>query len=985
MKNILIFFVFISVNVFGQTDKFKTETHTENGYTYETVTNDPLKARIYTLKNGLKVYTTIYKDAPRIQTYIAVRAGSKNDPSNATGLAHYLEHILFKGTSNIGTSDWGKEKTELNKIESLFETYRSTKDSTQRTKIYHQIDSISIVAAGYSIANEYDKLLSNIGATGTNAYTYVEQTVYVNDIPSNQIDKWAQIEAERFSTVVPRLFHTELEAVYEEKNKGMDQDNRKIWETMFAALFPTHQYGTQTTIGTVEHLKNPSITEIKKYFNTYYVPNNMAICLSGDFDPNETIKTIDKYFGQLKAKEIPSYTPSQEKPITSPISKEVKGPDAESVSLAFRSQGQYSSTNNSEKEYNKEPILLKMISMILSNGQAGLIDLNLLQRQKLLSAYAYDLALNDYSAFILSGRPLEGQKLETVRDLLLSQIDSLKKGSFDEWLLKAVVNDYKISKMKEYESNKARADAFVDAFISKRPWSLYISEIDQLEKITKKEVVDFANANFKNNYVAVYKRTGPDTTIHKVPKPKISAVPVNREKQSSFYLQVMNEPSDSITPVFVDYKKDIQQLTTKNKLPINYIKNNENSIFSLYYVWDMGRDQDPRLAHAVQYLDFLGTSTMSAEEIKKEFYKLGCNYSFSITNDQTYFTLTGLQENFDAALKLFEKLISDPKEDKQVWNELVQKTLKVRSDNKLSKDIILRSAMASFAKYGAANPFTNILSETQLKAMPSSELIKIVKGLKNYKHRVLYYGPSEPSDLNNLISKNHKVSGSLQDYLCDKKFAFKDIPENIVYYVNYDMVQAEILFLTKSVTYDKNLAPAVYLFNEYFGGSMGSLVFQEMRESKALAYSVKSSYDLAKKKEDPNYINSYIGTQADKIYEAIDGLQSLIDDMPESPMLFANAKTSGIEMLNSQRITKAGILMDYEKNKKLGLDYDIRKDIYKNIKTMTFSDLRNFQQKYMKGQKKALLVIGSKDKIDFASLSKYGKVQELTLKEIFGY
>lgn len=985
MKNILIIFLFVSVNVFGQIDKFKTETHQENGYTYETVTNDPLKARVYTLKNGLKVYTTVYKDAPRIQTYIAVRAGSKNDPSTATGLAHYLEHILFKGTSKIGTSDWEKEKKELEKIEALYETYRKTKDTDQRTKIYHQIDSISIVAAGYSIANEYDKLLSNIGASGTNAYTYVEQTVYVNDIPSNQIEKWSQIEAERFSTVVPRLFHTELEAVYEEKNKGMDQDNRKIWETMFAALFPTHQYGTQTTIGTVEHLKNPSITEIKKYFNTYYVPNNMAICLSGDFDPAETIKMIDKYFGQWKSKEIPSFAPSKETAITSPVIKEVKGPDAESVSLAFRNPGFYTSTSNSEKSYNKEPVILKMLSMILSNGQAGLIDLNLLQKQKLLSAYAYDLSLNDYSAFILSGRPLQGQKLETVKDLLLSQLDSIKKGAFDEWLIDAVVNDYKISKMKEYESNKARADAFVDAFISNKPWSLYISEIDLLDNVTKKEIVDFANENFKNNYVVVYKRTGPDTSIHKVPKPKISPVPVNREKQSAFYQQVMSQPSDSITPVFVDYKKDIQQFTTKNKLPVNYIKNIENSIFTQYYVWDIGKDQDPRLAHAVQYLDFLGTSSMTAEEIKKEFYKLGCSYSFSITNDQTFFTLTGLHENYEAALKLFEKLISDPKADKQVWNELVQKTLKVRSDNKLSKDIILRSAMASYAKYGAENPFTNILSDAQLKAMDPNELTKIIKGTKNYKHRILYYGPSEQAALNNSISKYHKVSGSLKAYPCDKKFAFKDIPENIVYYVNYDMVQAEIVFLSKSVTYDKNLAPAVYLFNEYFGGSMGSLVFQEMRESKALAYSVKSSYDLARKKEDPNYINSYIGTQADKIHEAIDGLQSLIEDMPESQILFNNAKTSGIEMLNSQRITKAGILMDYEKNKKLGLDYDIRKDIYKNIKTMTFEDLRNFQQKYMKGQKKVILVIGSKDKVDFDSLSKYGKVQELSLKEIFGY
>ena len=201
-------------------------------YEYVTVPGDSLRARIYTLDNGLTVYLTEYEDAPRIQTYIAVRAGSKNDPSYATGLAHYLEHMVFKGTSRLGTKDWEKEKAELAKIEALYEQYRQTKDETQRKKIYHQIDSISGVAATYAIANEYDKITTNLGFKGTNAYTWTDQTVYINDIPANQVEAWAALEAERFSELVPRLFHTELEAVYEEKNRGLDTDSRKAFEAM---------------------------------------------------------------------------------------------------------------------------------------------------------------------------------------------------------------------------------------------------------------------------------------------------------------------------------------------------------------------------------------------------------------------------------------------------------------------------------------------------------------------------------------------------------------------------------------------------------------------------------------------------------------------------------------------------------------------------------------------------------------------------------
>ena len=184
---------------------------------FEYALNDPFKARIYTLKNGMKVYMSVYKNAPRIQTYIAVKAGSKNDPSSATGLAHYLEHMVFKGTDKFGTKDFAKESVEITKIENLYETYRQTKDEGQRKKIYHQIDSVSGVAAKYAIANEYDKMLAGIGAQGTNAFTSFDQTVYVNDIPSNQLENFLKIEAERYRKPVLRLFHTELEAVTKRK------------------------------------------------------------------------------------------------------------------------------------------------------------------------------------------------------------------------------------------------------------------------------------------------------------------------------------------------------------------------------------------------------------------------------------------------------------------------------------------------------------------------------------------------------------------------------------------------------------------------------------------------------------------------------------------------------------------------------------------------------------------------------------------------
>ncbi|HXA03006.1 MAG TPA: insulinase family protein, partial [Cytophagaceae bacterium] len=576
----------------------------------------------------------------------------------------------------------------------------------------------------------------------------------------------------------------------------------------------------------------------------------------------------------------------------------------------------------------------------------------------------------------------EGQKPEEVKDLLLTQLDSIKQGRFGEWLIKAIINDYKISKMKEYESNRSRADAFVEAFISRRPWTEQIKEIDILESFTKQDVTDFAKNNL-SNYLVIYKRVGVDTTIRKVPKPKISTVYLNRERQSEFYTKVMGQPSDSLAPVFIDFGKDLQK-SKAGRLPVHYKKNVENGLFNLYYVWDFGKDNNPSYGIATAYFDYLGTVSYSAQELKKEFFKLGCSYSFSAGSDAIYFSLSGLHENFLAALKLFEELIQNPKPDQQALSDMIAGILKSRADSKLSKDVILRSAMASYAKYGPKNPFTNIVPEEELKKLKPENLTALFRQLYTYPHRALYYGPEEMTQLNVLLNQSHKATFKNKEPIL-KKYPFKDINENIVYWVDYNMVQAEIMFLTKSIQYDPKLIPAAYLFNEYFGGGMGSLVFQEMRESKALAYSVNSKYVTAGRKEDPNYISSYIGTQADKIQDAIEGLQSLIEDMPKSDVLFGNSKSSLIETLNTDRITKSEILFEYEKAKKLGLDYDIRRDIYKNIKTMTFADIEAFQKKYLKGQKKIMLVVGSKDKINFNALSKYGKVQQLTLKEIFGY
>ncbi len=952
-----------------------TMTTEQKTYPYTTVPGDSLHTRIYRLNNGLTVYMSPNHDEPRIYTSIAVRAGSKNDPAETTGLAHYLEHMLFKGTDSIGSLDYKKEHVELEKIIDLYEQYRATSDPERRAAIYRSIDSISNAAAQYTVPNEYDKLLNSIGAHGTNAYTWVEQTVYVNDIPSNELDRWLTIEAERFRNPVMRLFHTELETVYEEKNMTMDSDSRKLWEELFGGLFRKHTYGTQTTIGKAEHLKKPSIRNVINYYHSWYVPNNMAICIAGDFDPDLAIGMIDRRFSPLQPRQVPTFTPPVETPITRPEVRTVTGPEAEELVIGFRFGGADSADMD----------MVTMIDKILFNHTAGLIDLNLNQQQKVLDAGSMPVLMKDYSAHILSAKPREGQSLDEVRSLLLGQIELLKEGRFPDWLLEAVVNDLKLEELKLYESNRGRAEAFVDTFVWGMDWTRHVGRIERLEKITKQQIVDFAQAHYGDNYVVIYKKHGKRKSEAKIQKPQITPIKVNRDRSSTFAEELLARKTESVKPSFIDFARDIRYYQVTPEIPLHYVPNQENDICTLYFMFDTGLNQNRKIDTALDYLSYLGTSRYSPAEFSQELYKLGATFSVSTSEDYVYLKLVGLKKNFPKAIELLDQLLGDARPDADALAKLKEGIRKERADDKLSKRKILFEAMVNYGKYGPKSPFTNILSDRELDALTPQELLDEIHRLMGYRHRVLYYGPQQPEELLAELKHMRHFGRTFTPVNAAQPFAELENDTNRVYVVDYDMNQAEIIMLSRAEAYDPGSVPLITLFNEYYGGGMSSVVFQEMREAKALAYSVFSVYRLPKERHHHGYVFSYIGTQADKLPDALQGFEGLMRKLPESPELFTSAKAGIEQKIRTERLTRSEILFAREDATRLGLDHDIRKAIYEQTPALTFNDIERFHRTKFGNRKQVMLVLGKKNELDMETLRKHGEVTFLSLEEIFGY
>jgi predicted Zn-dependent peptidase len=942
-------------------------------YKYESVQGDPLQTRIYTLDNGLKVYLSVNKDKPRVQTYIGVRVGGKNDPAETTGLAHYFEHLMFKGTQKFGTSDYEAEKPLLDQIEVLFETYRQTTDDEKRKEIYAEIDRISQEASKIAIPNEYSKLMSTIGAQGTNAFTSYDVTAYTEDIPSNEVENWAIIQSDRFTHPVIRGFHTELETVYEEYNMSLASDARKVYEAMLSGLFPHHPYGTQSIIGTQDHLKNPSITNIKKYFETYYVPNNMAICMVGDINPDEVVKIIDKYFSFMKPKDIPELKTLPEQPISAPVIKEVVGLEAENIAIAYR----LPAANT------KDAATLELVNYMLTNGKAGLIDLNLVQKQKVLRAGSYSNPMADYSIFRMSGTPKEGQTLDEVRDLLLGQLEMLKKGEFEDWLLEAVINNFRLNQYYQREDYQYAASIILNSFINKIDWKDQVNKIDYQSKLTKKDIIDFCNKYFNDNYVVIYKKQGtPDDK--KIEKPQITPIPTNRDTESAFLAKIKTREVKPIEPVFLDYSKDISTTKVKKDIPLLYIQNTANPVFSLYYIYEMGNNHDKTLGTAFSYLNYLGTSTKTAEEIKSELYKIACSFNVSTANDRVYVYVSGLNDNFEKAMSLLEERLADAKADQEVYDNQIKDILKQRSDAKLNQQTNF-SRLSNYAIWGPKSPATNILSEAELLALNPEELVKRTKNLKNLEHTIMYYGPLTEQQITEAINKKHAVGETLQPIPEPVKFTVQETNENNVLLVHYDAKQIYMAMIHRGGDYDKNLETDRNMYNSYFGGGMNAIVFQEMREARGLAYSAGATYQRMNKPVYPYVLNTFIATQNDKMVEAIETFNSILNDMPESEKTFSIAKEKILTNIRTQRILKEDILWNYLSAKEFGETTDTRKELFEKIPGMTLPDVKAFQEKYVKNKPFTYCILGDTKDLDVDALKKIGPITTLTQEEIFGY
>lgn len=938
-------------------------------YDYTTVASDPMSARWYTLPNGLTVVLSRNVETPRITAHIAVRTGSRNDPAATTGLAHYLEHLMFKGTPSFGTSDYSAEAPLLEQIKAQYEQYRTLTAPDERKAKYHTIDSLSTLAARYNIPNEYDKMMSLIGSEGTNAYTSNDVTCYVENIPANELVRWCMVQSERFQHMVIRGFHTELEAVYEEKNISMAKDAWKANDALMAKLFPTHAYGTQTTIGTQEHLKNPSIANIEAYFRRYYTPQNVALCLAGDLDPDSAIAVIDRYFGQWQptGDALPRHFPAQPEYRT-PQDTTVLGQETESVMLAWRLAG--ASTLQCDTT--------AMIDMLLANGEVGLIDIDLNAKMRTLGAGGGTDNLADYGMLELYGTPNEGQSLEEVRQLLLAEVDKLKRGDWDAALMPAILRNERLSRLRALDNNRSRVSQMVDCFVTRTPWQQHVEQLDRIARLTKADITAWAREHLGDGYVCVYKRRGDDTTLVKIEKPAITPIPANRDAQSQYLRQYAATPTHPIEPQFCDFR-DLTFAQT-GTTPIIYKHNDQDARFSLVFRYPFGSDADRRLTVAADYLTLLGTDALPLDSVRRRFYDLACNYSVSVADRTTTIALSGLQESMPQALTLLRQLLATARPDTTVYRLFVDQQQKARAEVRTNQQACF-NALWAYGLYGDRSPVKDVATIAELRDTPPSTYTDLLRTLLSTQHEALYYGPL--------------TAGELQQALGDWAQATVPAPANKprprlttdaneVWLAPYDAHNAYIRMLSNTNRpWSLDHEAVTSVFNEYFGGSMNAIVFQELREARGLAYSASASWRTPSRRTDTEFYLQQIISQSDKVPDCIRTFAHITDSMPQSHALFQSARDGLLKSVAARRTTRSAVINRYIAMRELGYDRDIAADVFPSIAALTLQDIVHFERDNIKGRPMRYLILGNEADLDLDYLNTIAPVRRLTLDDIF--
>ncbi|MBP5527352.1 MAG: insulinase family protein [Bacteroidales bacterium] len=944
-------------------------------FVFAATAQDKLKVETFHLSNGLKVILCESHDQPKIYGSVVVHAGSKNEDPNATGVAHYFEHIMFKGTDRIGTTDWAAEKPYLDSISDLYDQIQATKDAEKRHQLQLEINRLNIAASKYAIPNETDAILQQMGCTGLNAGTSYDYTVYYNTLPSNQLENWMEVYAERFRNPVYRLFQGELEAVYEERNIANNEQMYTFIRNLFTESFGDHPY-SRDVIGLDEHLKNPQPSAMKRFYDKYYVASNMTLILVGDFNTAEAKKMAEKYFS-IWPKGEPATQPTYNLPkFESQVVKNVKQTPIKIGLIVLPGV----------KENDPDKLPLDVMSSIISGGNGRLDELT--TEGKILVSQLMPFSLQDAGTNVILYAPkLVGQKFEAAEDLIWGAIDSVKEGRFSDKLLESIKMNDLISRKRMLESYSSIAELLQSLELMGSSYEEWIKDNERLMNITREDIMKIASKYYDRNHCTIVRSSMGFPKKGETIKPDWDHLEAqNQGEKTEFAQHIADRQVKDIEPQVLNYKEIVQTVPVSKHCTLYASKNPKNDLFSLNISYHYGSFDNHNIDQAMTYFSNIGAGDMTPEQYRIEMDCLGGSFSLYSGSDYSYFSISGPEENMEKILELAMLKLNNPRHDPQQIKNLVEQLEASKKDDKNNAST-WTSALYEYVLYGDSSDYINHATIKEIKKMKGEELVALIDNLFGRDGYVTYVGNSDPKKVADLLRKNNLVRDNVT-VMPKRVRQPRAFDEGAVYYCsNKKFLKSDIDLRIPCGKFDyKADRAACAMFNEYMSGSMAGIFFQEIREMRSLAYSTYGNFRYDRFNRTPSHYYGFVGTQCDKTEDAIAAMRDLMVTFPDRESKFAGAQDYLISVRNSNYMTFRSFPSNYrylvEEEK---IDYDNRREVTEEISRMKYEDLQAFHKKYVEGRPMVIFISGNAKKIDLKALGQYGKVQEIKYKDMIKY
>jgi len=922
------------------------------------LTGDPLAATIHRLSNGMTVYISTVRDVPRVRALVAVRAGGRHAPAHSTGLAHYLEHmVLFKGSDELGTVDHEAETPHLEAIRELYRELSEAQSAEAREAIFAKIDEHTQAVARTSIPNEIPKLYDRLGFSGTNAFTYPDHTHYITELPTNRLRQWAQLESERLVDPVFRLFYPELEAVYEEYNRALDNAPRRLLEQARAAAFPEHPYGTITVLGKAEHLKTPAFDEMAAFYDRWYVPNNMAIALAGDVDAS-VLPLLEETFGRLEPAPLQEPEPGKLDGPEGRVEVTVEAPGTQSVRLVWRTVA----------SGHADIPALEVLDRLLDDDLVGRLNA-LVLTGRVPWARSYNDFMHEAGMTTLEAGVRDDSTHDEVEAMLRQAAAALANGETTQAQLDAAKLQIRLDEIRRYQEAGPRAWRMVQAFVQGEDWTNVAGHAKAIEAVTLEDVQRVAKVYLGENFVAGRIVRG-SANPQQLPKPKITPLEFSTQPRSALAATIEDANVQPIEPVFLELGRDAV-VTETDYGRLFTAKNDDNDLFDLYVAWDRGAREEQLLCHAWSVLERSGTAEQSAQEFQVALYQLGATVRVGCGMDSAWVYVGGIDEHFEATTSLVERWLLTPHLTDPVREATVAAMLTNRRAA-TDHDVFITSALRNAVYFGEQSPMLLEPSNAQLRKAPAKKLAKLLTDNLAYEHVVLYYGPREASAIPAFGTGSKKPRPRhLRRY--------EPLATTEVHVVHRESAQAtiNIVFPNEPIERDQlalTSSLATYLRRQSF---------DELRGARALAYVVTAGVDIGDDRDQAS-LWGRIQAQPDKVVDAVPAFIELLRADSVERARLEGAVSEVAESVRTDRSLRGDALLEIEDWDDFGIDRDRNAVTWDGLPEVDTAAATKLLRSMSKGPA-FVTIVGDTSRIALDDLAKIGKVEMHEIDELFSF